>query len=79
MLLSPTDYLFASNLICLVILLCYWSYAKDKIKQLQEKVDVNKRAIDPETIAHMLADFRSRGMTVVRIDSNDIFYRSPRG
>ena len=79
MILSPTYLLIASNLFCLFILIFYFSSSERRLKQLQEKVDAHKRGIDPEVIANILADFRSRGMTIVRIDSNDIFYRSPRG
>lgn len=49
-----------------------------KIKTLEEKLK-NQHSLDPETVSQIFSDLQTRGVSVVRLDSNDIFYRSPRG
>lgn len=77
MVLSLFDFvLLIANLVLLTSIACYYSYANEKIKRLE----ANKpRPVDTQLISDIVSDLQQRGFALVRLDSADILYRSPRG
>ena len=59
----------------------YFEKKKQLEKEYQDKLKLleNKASADPDTIEQVFSDFKTKGFSIIRIDSNDIFYRSPRG
>lgn len=59
----------------------YFEKKKQLEKEYQDRIKAleTKASTDPDTIEQVFSDFRTKGFSIVRIDSNDIFYRSPRG
>jgi len=72
---------FTLALIPCVAIYFYFEKKKQLEKEYQDKLKTleTKTSADPELIEQVFSDFRAKGFSIVRIDSNDIFYRSPRG
>jgi hypothetical protein len=72
-------------LISVVSFLIYLSISRDQIKRYRSKIEKleeklsTKHTLDTDTVSQIFGDLKTRGCSVVRIDSNDIFYRSPKG
>jgi hypothetical protein len=70
--------------LCLIPSVCVYIYLKEKKKleaEYQDRLKAleTKTQADPILIEAIFSDFRAKGFSIVRIDSNDIFYRSPKG
>jgi len=83
MVLSLFDFiLLIINLILITALACYYNYANDKIKRLEASLKEHEKRLKErpsELVSQVFQDFQNSGFTLLRIDSKDILYRSPRG
>jgi hypothetical protein len=71
--------LLINFLFALFPIISVYFYLREKQKLDKIFIDTTKPKSDPELVEELLGDFKQKGFSIIRIDSNDILYRTPRG
>lgn len=71
----------AIPLICVYLYIKEHSKLKEHYAEKERSLDKDVKTIkiDPDESKEILFDIQQKGFSIIRIDSNDIFYRSPKG